>query len=221
MNPVFNNLVMKDRIIAEATASIEKQRLEKIQTVKTSENLNDWCMTDLLPKGKKWKNETQEEKIEYLLKRVEVRYKKRLEEALAKIENVFSQDDIENIDFSVEWKKNSTWGSNPTASATIKTTSGYHRLSSSSISGCGYDKESTAIAQALNSCPAFIKMLFKLQDHDMKGLYGFRQFHDSYMPSLSGGVGTSCYYSIFEALGFKMEKVASGKSFDSWIVRKA
>jgi hypothetical protein len=65
-----------------------------------------------------------------------------------------------------------------------------------------------------------LKLLFKLGEKDTKNLYGFSKFKDCYLPHLSGGVGVSCYYSIFQELGYKLEKVSSGKMHDSYICRK-
>ena len=37
---------------------------------------------------------------------------------------------------------------------------------------------------------------------------------------ISGGVGVSCYNSVFNLCGFKFEKTNSGKTFDCYLISK-
>ena len=90
-------------------------------------------------------------------------------------------------------------------------------------SGCGYDKESTVIAQIFNE---FLK--YKLYDETLRSKWmaknNFYKDEDSkpygvhlpgeYTPYYDGGIGTNCYYRIAEYIGGVFEHVASGKMFD-------
>ena len=63
-----------------------------------------------------------------------------------------------NIKIAVDWKKSRTWGYNPRATVWV-----YYKDQSArtegSASGCGYDKKSAAVGQALNANEAFYKFL--------------------------------------------------------------
>lgn len=138
---------------------------------------------------------------------------KQLTEDLSMVESIFNAGSIREIKISIEWKKNRTWGSNPTAEVRIFGDN-FEYFSSGSIGGCGFDKESTAFANAINNSLAFRKLLLSGAKKISKD-YGHRN------GSLSGGVGTPCYYSIFENLGYKMTCTGSGKMFDVYhIVKK-
>ena len=102
-------------------------------------------------------------------------------------------DGFTNI--GVEWVKSRTWGQNPVISSwTGKMTS---------VSGCGYCKLSTALADVL--C-----FLFPVSSPEFMDVIK------------TGGCGE---YSVMEALskhGWKLEKTASGKTFDGYrLTRKA
>ena len=78
-------------------------------------------------------------------------------------------------------------------------------------SGCGYDKESTVIAEIFNRF-----LHYKLYER-RKGQapYGMSKYKKGdWLPSYSGGVGTSCYYSISDFIGGQFKNVESGKRFD-------
>lgn len=75
------------------------------------------------------------------------------DEALKRLELADKAGEVQEITINVEWKKNRTWGSNPRAEVWVVlsdpeygTFSDYAK--SSSIGGCGYDKESTAVSEA-------------------------------------------------------------------------
>jgi hypothetical protein len=116
------------------------------------------------------------------------------------------------------------WGNNPTAEAEVYTD--YRDVyNSGSIGGCGYDKESTAVANVLNQSNEVLKLLYtlknkkcnvELKNNDMFSYgagYGIT-------PSIEGGVGVSCYNRIFNKVGYKFSKVSSGKTFDVYKIEK-
>lgn len=180
----------------------------------------DWYLSELLPAGKKKHVfESPEQLKDYLAKRLETFIAKKQTNLLKQLEfNEF--EPIENLVIAVEWKKSATWGANPTAEAKVKNLG---LISSGSIGGCGYDKLSTAVARVLNSVPQFRKLMFEAKDKNINksnhDIFGYGSGY-GILPSFEGGVGVSCYYKIFEAIGYKFEQISSGKTFDVFQITK-
>jgi len=157
---------------------------------------------------------TPEQKQANKLARQEAR---KQEKELARIEREKNQKEVREITINIEWVKSRMWGYNPKCEATIRHKDGSISYGTATASGCGYDKESTVIADIFNN---FLK--YKLyrelkqtsQDRGDGKPYGI--YLDSNWRHFSGGIGTDCYYSISEAIGGKFEKIASGKSFDAF-----
>lgn len=159
---------------------------------------------------------TPEQKAANLEARREAR--KQAKEA-ARIESEKSQKPVKCIKISIEWKKSRMWGNNPHLEARIEHWDGTFSYATATASGCGYDKESTVIADIFNQ---FLK--YKLYQPLVPvpgylngekvnlpyGIYISRWRH------YSGGIGTNCYYKIAEAIGGKFELIASGKTFDAY-----
>jgi len=111
------------------------------------------------------------------------------------------------IEISVSWVKSYMWGYNPHADVVIYTKDSNDQTTweriNTTASGCGYDKLSQVVAQALNeslNIKAFLlSKVRKLNamKNSRVGLYGL---YDSF--DLMGGCGVSSYKSIFEGLGF-------------------
>lgn len=135
-------------------------------------------------------------------------------EKLAKIEQA---EDIEQIRISVEWKKSTTWGNNPHVE--LSAYSSYSCCAAkATASGCGYDKESQAIAEALNSIDGVRKLLIEKLDYiNEKKPYGINQYNT--IPAFSGGVGTNCFTSFFKNIGWKVTEM-HGKTYDSYVIEK-
>lgn len=197
--------------------------LKLFKTVK--EIREDWRSRQYItPTYMKKKDLTIKDLKEYIKVRATKKYLSRIESEILRIEEISKAPKVKSIRISVEWKKNSTWGANPRAEVTvIHENNTLDVFESGSISGCGYDKESTAIAKALNQSTAVLKLLYSLKNKniDKKNEDIFHYgIGGSETPRFSSGVGTDCYYRVFENLGFKMEKVASGNTFDAWTVTK-
>lgn len=132
--------------------------------------------------------------------------KEELEEQLER-----NQKPVVEMTLSITWKKSATWGFNPHCEAMVKHVDFTRSTGHYTCSGCGYDKESTVIADAFN---AFLKYrLWKLEKTRKEVPYGI-SLPSEYGPSYHGGVGTSCYYKIAEFIGGKFEHVAWSKDFD-------
>jgi len=147
-----------------------------------------------------------------------------LHKEIEHIETVFNAPDMVSASVSIECKKSAMWGSNPSGSASVSYADKSRNIfESGSISGCGYDKESTAFAHAINQSNSFLKALYVLKDANVEtknhDLFGYGSGY-GILPRLEGGVGVSCFYRIFEKLGFKMDNAASGKTFDAYMINK-
>ena len=70
---------------------------------------------------------------------------------LEAIEAGKAQKPVKSMTISIEWKKSRMWGANPSATAKIQHQDGtYSSIGPFTCSGCGYDKESTVIAEVFN-----------------------------------------------------------------------
>lgn len=189
---------------------IEKRISErKALLIKTvNEDLNNWRIREIMPKGKK------EYDLEYAIKRIETYFSKELQKKIEEYEAILNAPKIKEITINIEWNKSRTWGANPTAEVRIWLDNGIFENFTSKCSGCGYDKESTVIAGALNQSKSIIKLLLQLPENNLYGYYK----NEGYLPHLSGGVGTSCYPSIFKLAGYNMKHISRGKMFDGWII---
>lgn len=139
---------------------------------------------------------------------------------VARIESEKNQRHVKKITITINWVRSKTWGTNPNAFAEVyyykplpNGYSIYEQAGPYRASGCGYDKESTVIADIFN---AFLK--YKLwaipQDKRNDLPYGIHFYGDGLRPSYGDGIGTNCYYKISECIGGKFEHVAGGKTFD-------
>ena len=144
--------------------------------------------------------------------------KKEREEAkrLAKIEALKNQKPVSKITISIEWKKSRMWGSNPHAEARIEHKDGTFSYGFAKCSGCGYDKESTVIADIFNNFLRYklFGELVPVKDSFSDNGRPYGIYLDTFYPHYSGGIGTNCYHDIAKAIGGKFEHTARGKSFD-------
>ena len=149
----------------------------------------------------------------------------RIARELAKIETEKNQKHVKELTISIEWVKSRTWGSNPHAEVAVEFHDGtFTRKEGYKASGCGYDKESTVVADVFNdflkyklwkdSRPTEKKYHRNGEKHETP--YGVAWGHtgDYEYKHYSGGIGISCFPAISEYIGGKFETVASGKLFD-------
>ncbi len=136
----------------------------------------------------------------------------------ARVEAERNQKPVKSIKINIEWRKSRTWGYNPHLEAWIQYKDGSPSdYAQATCSGCGYDKESTVIADIFNQFLKYkLYQELPVSDSDRNnGLpYGI---YISQWRHYSGGIGTDCYYRIAETIGGKFEKLASGKTFDAYL----
>ncbi len=149
---------------------------------------------------------------------------------LAKLDRVANAPDLTYISISVDWVRSRTWGYNPTAE--INAAGEWH---TGKASGCGYDKESAAIASALNQSDSVLKVLYTLKEEGLRAgksdksktascgrsngdICGYGAGYGA-IPYFEGGVGASCFWSIFKKCGFSTHS-HHGKHSDCYTVEK-
>lgn len=157
---------------------------------------------------------SREKAVELATKRIKKKIEKETAAKLARLDRVANATDLNYISVSVDWVRSRTWGHNPHTE--VRTNTGtYH----GTASGCGYDKESAAIAEAFNKCDSILKALYKLKEDglragktdasetactgfDNRSICGYGSGY-SVLPYFEGGVGVSCFWSILKDCGYK------------------
>ena len=195
--------------IRNFTADIKKLSADEIKR-RYSEDLTPKTAEALTEAGEGMPDAKTLEKI---IKKHTRRAKKATAERLQKLAKVEDAEFPQVINISVEWHRSAVWGYNPSA-----TVAADYRRTYGKASGCGYDKRSAAVAEALNANPEALKIIYKYVDEGGTLPYGARVWAG--LPSFTGGCGVGCYQSIYEACGYEWRQVASGNLFDCYTVER-
>lgn len=145
--------------------------------------------------------------------------KKAREEAKAtakRLEKLEAAESVElpgTVNISVEFVRSRVWGWNPNATVTAE-----RRRTFGTASGCGYDKESAAIASALNDNPEIMRILYDHAEAGEPFPYAVHTFAG--LPSFDGGCGVSCFREIFEVCGYEWKQIASGNTFNCYTITR-
>lgn len=104
----------------------------------------------------------------------------------------------------IRFVRNQTWGWNPHAELYIGGETFNGRAS-----GCGYDKASAAMSEALNACPAIMRALYERDDKRPDGV-SRREWLDygsgcGVLPAFEGGVGVRTLCDVLSACGFSVD----------------
>lgn len=149
--------------------------------------------------------EEQQKVYDKVCDRFMARLDKRIKEQARCFFDIYNTGNTDGFTVVVEWKRNKTWGSNPRV--TLKDGTEY----SGYASGCGYDKESTAVAEALNKDPAIRRALYREKalniDETNEKIFGYGV--RGLLPQFSGGVGMSSIISCLSRLGFHCSHVST------------
>lgn len=203
-----------------------KKAISNLNKAKKEDFTNLWYYSEKLTKRQKEKLENKEittkEVKEILKNKIIEEYQKRTEKELNRIETIKkASDELQAIAINVEWIKNPTWGYNPHATVYTNT----NGSTEGRASGCGYDKESAAIAEALNKNNDILKLLYnyknkkmtakKTNSHDILG-YGSGY---GVLPYFEGGVGVPSLLNIFKKLGYTITEHHTNRS-DFYTIQK-
>lgn len=198
-----------------------KKAISNLNKAKKEDFTNLWYYSEKLTKRQK-ERLTKSEQKEILKNKIIKDYEKRLIKNLKRIDTIKNaNDNIELITINIDRVRNQTWGYNP--HATIYTNNG--DTTEGKASGCGYDKESASIAEALNKNNDILKLLYTAKNkkmtlkntnnHDILG-YGSGY---GVLPYFESGVGVSSLLNIFEKLGYTISEHHTNKS-DFYTIRK-
>lgn len=172
-------------------------------TTKTAETLKARDPSEPLPADISAKMKAKAARIETAL------MNKRLNK-LAAAEAVELPD---GVSITVEWKKSRAWNANPYATVYAAFT-----VTEDSASGCGYDKESAAIAGAFNDNPEVMAIIYTAVEAGVKPGYSVS---DSFgLPYFDGGRGVECFYKVFENCGYQFKRTAGGRNFDCYLIER-
>lgn len=183
---------------------------------------------------------SREKIVDLTIKRMEKQEDKHAAAKLEKLEAAATAPDLDSVSISVEWKRNATWGYNPTATVTIYA-GGQWTQYTGTASGCGYDKRSAAVGAALNQSASIKKMLYAAKEKALvtmepekieatkKGYaFGSESNRDfihygagyGVLPYFEGGVGISSFYGVFETCGYKCTSSHETKRTDYYHFEK-
>lgn len=158
------------------------------------------------------------EVVEYrAVQRLVKAYAKKCEEAHEEVERIAEEATPESITVTIEWKRSSVWGLNPTATVTDG-----KRRTTGKASGCGYDKRSAAVADAFNANPRIKRILCEIKEEalrhgqtdrsrtactgrDNRECIGYGSGYTS-IPYFDGGVGVECFWAILRKAGYTIEE---------------
>ena len=154
---------------------------------------------------------THEQAIDYATKRLQNSVEKEYKTKAWQLAKAESETTPGQIVVVVEWVKSATWGRNPKATARTNRHEGVGRAS-----GCGYDKHSAAVAEALNECPDIQKLLFDYMeaqplDASNRATLGYGSGYGA-LPYFEGGCGLSYIVAILAKLGYAYQFAGTGNT---------
>lgn len=158
---------------------------------------------------------SREKAVELATKRAQKYIDKTTAAKLAQLDRVANAPDLTSVSVCVDWVRSRTWGYYPRVE--IITNTGTY---TGAASGCGYDKESAAIADAFNKCDSILKVLYQLKENGLRAgktdesktascgrsngdICGYGAGYGA-IPYFEGGVGASCFWSILKNCGYKI-----------------
>lgn len=136
---------------------------------------------------------SREQAVEYATKRALTALDKELKKKLEKVDRIANALDFDFIRIDIEFKKSRIWGHCPAVCAYVdrKEFKGY-------ASGCGYDKESAAVAQAINKSDSVLKMLYTLKEKELAA----SEIRNNIDLCFDYGVGLNSIWEIFKKCGY-------------------
>jgi hypothetical protein len=194
---------LRAKIVEQETKYLN-DRIEKFKEELKEVKENNVTWTEQYMGRKKPYIKDRENKV---IKRLKENSQKEVDRLFKKIDLVNSaSDNLErSIIINIVFSKSRTWGYCPVAEDNFGNYAG-------SITGCGYDKESTASAKILNCHNLILKRMYKLKNDniDIKNgeLFGYGSGY-SLLPFFEGGVGIDCHIRILEKLDFKVLKMST------------
>ena len=201
--------------------AIKAQSAKHLTTVKgyiaQNDNTLQICSTQTRWEQYKAGKISREKCAEYAIEREERQTAKREAARLAEAEAIAAAPEVQAISIYIVWKRSQTWGYNPHAEIKVYTDRGTY-TATGRASGCNYDKQSTAIAEALNQIPAALKVIYDQRENDIE-IYGTSLY--SARPRYEGGIGTNQIRLILEGSNIMMKSHDETKRTDHYYFEKA
>lgn len=187
--------------------AIDKE--EKVQAEKAYKRAccEDSALRELLTE-KQWEKYksgtlTREKSLELARKKAEREAKKTADRYRERITAAEGDNRPADGLLVIRFVRNQTWGWNPHAELLI-----VGETFTGRASGCGYDKASAAMAEALNACPAIMRALYKRDDKRQDGVsrrewIGYGSGY-GVLPAFEGGVGVRTLCDVMTACGLSV-----------------
>lgn len=164
---------------------------------------------------------------DFAMKRAFKAIDKTTTETMEKVDRVLNAPDLVSVKLYITWSKSKAWGYNPTVEATADTNDCIYS-SHGTASGCGYDKESAAVAQALNKINSVLKALYKTKEAVLSidptvSSHKALNYGAGYgvLPYFEGGVGMGSLIGVFKACGFTLAHESHGEHQDYYYFKRA
>lgn len=150
---------------------------------------------------------------------------------LEKLDRAAMAPELEFVTLDVTWTRSATWGYNPR----VKAVTNEAEVFTGTASGCGYDKLSAAVADALNNSPAVLRALYIAAENALASGQRFNRLNTStvtwrdvlgygsgysVVPYFEGGCGASCFERIFDACGYSFRCTADAPHYDAFVVTR-
>ena len=183
----------------------EKEQAEKAYKRACDE---DRALCELLTE-KQWEKYksgtlTREKSIELARKKAAREAKKRADRYRERLTAAEGANTLCGGVLLIRWVRNSTWGLNPHAELCFD-----GEMFTGRASGCGYDKASAAMADALNACPAIMRALYEREDKRPERVtrrewIGYGSGY-GVLPAFEGGVGVRTLCDVLMLCGFSVD----------------
>lgn len=141
--------------------------------------------------------------------------------AVARLDAAAAAPVLDHVSILVDWSRSAVWGWCPKACATIEGAGrGFERRESRRVTGCGYDKESAAVAHALECSAMYDRFVFenwrRAASKDHPCYYGPRWV----LPFLEiSGCGVDVLRRFAERAGYVWSETHS-KSADAYTITR-
>ena len=177
-------------------------------------------------------NITREQAVKRAIARITRQAEKDLAIGLDTLNRVSNAPDMDSANINVEWKRNPYYGDNPHAAILFYSKRGFIQETTGTCSGCGYDKFSTAICNALNHSDSALKALYDAAERalamdphcaDSKTACTGIRWADAIaygagytvLPHFEGGCGMSSTENVLNKCGYVLRHTSSGKHFNA------
>lgn len=168
---------------------------------------------------------SRDEAVKFATARANRRIDKQTRAMLAEADRIATAKIMRGFVIGVDWAKNRTWGWNPHVSISVDS-----KIYQGHASGWGYDKESAAVADALNSCDSILKLLCDYKEmalaagasdedescctrRNNRAILGYGTGVQP-IPKFEAGVGVRCFWSALKKCGYVLTSDCESKSRD-------